>query len=89
MARSRKRHKNLKSGKSRTTDSIVKQITWPHKLVYTSGREPAVYEQLSMSLFVSPYMTAFHTVKSGVTEMLLKHLRELMTDVSTYGWEPI
>ena len=41
-AHRRKNGKPLKSGKVRTADStVIKRITWPHELVYSSGGEPA------------------------------------------------
>ena len=48
------RRKMIKSGKVRTADAMgVRSITWPHELIYTSGDQPAIYEQLTMPLFVS------------------------------------
>ena len=41
-----------------------------------------------MPLFVSEYVAVVDTVNSGVKEVMCKHLRELMADASTYGWEP-
>ena len=68
---------------------MVKRITWPHELMYTSGGEPAAYEHLSMLLFMSGYVAVLATVNSRVKEVILKHLRELMADASTYVWEPV
>ena len=48
-----------------------------------------MYEQLYMPLFISGYVAMLNTAKSGVKEILLKHLRDLMTDAAMYGWEPI
>ena len=28
-------------------------------------------------------------VKEGLKKVMLKHLRELMLDTATYGWEPV
>ena len=81
--------KTLKSGKIRTADSMVKHITWPHELIYTSWGHPAVYKQLSMPLFISGYIAIRDTVKSELKEIMLKHLWDLMADAATYGWEPI
>ena len=90
VARCRKCCKSLKSDKVRTADStVVKRITWPHGLVYTSVGQPAVYDQLSIPLFISGYVAVLDSVNSGVKEMMLKHLRELMADTATYGWEPV
>ena len=50
MFRWLKHRKTLKSGKVRTADSmVVKCITWPHELLYTSGGQPGTYEQISMA----------------------------------------
>lgn len=49
--------KTIKSGKVRTADAtIVKRITWPHKLIYTARGQPAVYDRLTIHLFVSGYL---------------------------------
>ena len=49
--------KMIKSGKVRTANTmVVRRITWPHKLVYTTGGHPAMYEQLSLPLFLSEYL---------------------------------
>ena len=80
----------LKSGKVRTSDStVVKTITWPDKLMYTFAEVPTVYEHLSMHLFISGYVVVLDTFKSGVKEVMLKHLRELMDGASTYRWEQV
>ena len=40
-------------------------------------------------IFVSGYVAVLDTVKSGVKQVMLKHLREVMADASTYVWEPV
>ena len=88
--RRKKRWSALKSGKIRTADStVVKIISWPHELVYNSGGEPVIFKHISMAQFVSGYLSVFDTVKSGGKQVMLKHLKELMADTSTYGWEPV
>ena len=65
-ARRRKNGKPLKSSKVRTADStVIKWITWPHELVYTSGGEPMTYELISMSQFVTDYLSVLDVVKAG------------------------
>ena len=86
MSRQLKLRKTLKSVKVRTAKStVVKSITWPHEHMYTSGWQLAIYEQLTMPLFVSGYIVFLDTVKSGFKEVMLKHLWELMADADTYG----
>ena len=48
-----------------------------------------MYGQLTMPLFVSGYIALLDTVKPGLKEVMLKHLRELMADADTYRWELI
>ena len=61
-ARRRKKDKPLKSGKVRTADYIViKRITWPNEL----GGEPMTYEHISISQFVTGYLSLLDMVKMG------------------------
>ena len=86
-----KQHRTIKSDKVCIADStVIKQITWPHELMYTAGGQPAIYEELLLPLFVTGYLSILVTVKAGQKEVMLKHLRELMMDVKkSYGWKPI
>ena len=44
----------LKTGKIRTTDSMVtKKVVWWHKVVYTTQGQSPVYSEMSISLFVN------------------------------------
>ena len=83
----RKNGKPPKSGNIRTVDStIIKCITWPYELVYTSGGEPVTYDYISMSQFVTGYLCVLDMVKPGEKQCTLKHLKEMMVDASMYGW---
>ena len=42
---------------------LVKQITWPHELIYTQASLPAVYEDLSPMSFVNGYLELLVMVK--------------------------
>ena len=65
-AHRRKKGKPLKSGKVRTTGStVIKLNTWPHELLYTSGGEPLAYELISMSQFITGYLSVLDMVKAG------------------------
>ena len=47
----------LKSGKLRTVDSLVlHRVVWPHAMVYMVMSQLAVYDDISIALFVSRYM---------------------------------
>ena len=86
----RKKAQALKSGKVRTVDStVIKRIMWPHELVYTSRGEPVTYELISLPQFVTGYLSVLDTVKSEERQLMLKHLKELMSVSSTYRWKPI
>ena len=85
-----KHRQTLKSGKARTADSrVVKHITLPHELIFTSRGQCAMCKQLSVPLFILGYIAILDTVKSMLKEIMFNYLRELMADAATYGWEPI
>ena len=65
--------------------SIIRRIMWPPGLMYTASGQPAVYEQLTLPLFVTGYLAVVDTVKLGLKEVMLKILHELMVDAVTYG----
>ena len=65
---------------------VVKQITWPHELVYGADGKPAIYEELTLPLFISEYLSVLDTLKSRGESMILKHLKELMVDAELYGY---
>ena len=47
----------IKSSKVRTADSIIsKCVTWLHEVVYSAVGKPAVYDVISMGLFVHRYL---------------------------------
>ena len=48
-----------------------------------------MYKQLAMPLLVLGYLAVLDIVKARLKEVMLKHPRELMSDVVTYGWEPV
>ena len=49
--------KTLKSGKLRTADSLIlHRIVWLHEMVYMAAEQPAVYDNISIPLFISGYM---------------------------------
>ena len=57
----------LKSGKVQTVDTtILRKITWSHKVVYTCTGQPVVYDQLSITLFVSTFLMVMALEKESV-----------------------
>ena len=54
----RRRKRGPKSVKIRTADTLVTtKITWPHKVVYNSQSQPAVYDDMGIALFVNASLT--------------------------------
>ena len=67
MCLRQKCRKTIKSGKVITADSmVVIRITWPRELIYTTGEQPIMHEQLSMPLFMSGYLAVLDMVKVGL-----------------------
>ena len=61
----------LKSGKIHTADSMVlKNVTWPHELIYKAEDKPAQNEDFSMSQFVSGYMAVMNMEKPAVRTVM-------------------
>ena len=56
-----------------------------HELVYGADRRPAIYEELTLLLFISGYLSEWDTINTGQKGMMLKHLKELMADAELYG----
>ena len=48
-----------------------------------------MYEDLSITLFVSGYLAIMETLKSSFKHIMAKHLKELMADAEVYGWAPV
>ena len=65
------------------------QITWLHKLVYGIGRQPVVYDKITIILFIQGYLMSIESERPHQWEPKLKHLTKLMADVAIYGWEPV
>ena len=82
-----KKHQKAISSWLRTADNtVVKQITWPHELIYTQASIPALYEDLLAMSFVNGYLEVLATVKDDTKQLMLSHLQELMADREAYGW---
>ena len=78
--------KHLKSGKLRTDNSlVVPHVVWPHELVYTAEGQPAVYDTISVPLFISGYMQAMEVEKPALKPLIAAHFVELMRNTELYG----
>ena len=73
----------LKSDKLRICDSlVVPHVVWPHKLVYTAEGQPAIYDTISVPLFISGYMQAMEAKKPVIRPLIAAHLVELIGDAT-------
>ena len=81
----KKLQKAISSKLRPANNMVVKQIMWPHKLIYTPAGLPSVYENLSLMLFVNGYLEVLATVNEDTKGLMLSHLQELMTDEKAYG----
>ena len=78
----------LKLGKIQTADSLVTTtITWPHEVVYNCQGELAVYDDMSIALFVNGYLIILGEECNEVKGFMLAHLQEAMEDADVYGWK--
>ena len=85
-----KRRTAIKSGKVCTADTtVLKQIVWPHELVYDPSGKPAVYNDLPLPLFIQGYLAILQAEKPQKKNIMLKHHNELMVDAAIYGWESV
>ena len=86
----RQHRKPLKFGKLYMANSMVlKMVTWPHELIYTAMGQPTMYEDLSVTRFVSGYLAIMEIVKRSIKHIMAKHLKKLMADDEVYGWAPV
>ena len=80
----------MRSIKIQTADTtLLKRITSPHEVVYTSAGQPAVYKDMSDILFVSGYIKVMAGKRDQVKPGMLQHLQELMEDAQSYIREPV
>ena len=55
----------MKSGKIQTGNAmVVKRITWPNELACRVDGKPAIYEELTLLLFLSRYVSVLDIVNS-------------------------
>ena len=86
----KKRNTTIKSGKLRMAETtVLRHIMWPHELVYEPGSQPAIYDELTLHLFISGYLAILEVVKTDQKDAMLKHLSDLMADAPVYWWEPV
>ena len=77
-------------GKLRTADTtVINQVTWPHKLIYTPSGQPVIYNQLNSVAFLIGYLAVMVLESDQVKEGMLAHLQEMMQDGEVYGWSMV
>ena len=85
-----KKKNTLKSGKLKTADSLVLHpVVWQHQMLYTMVGQLAVYEDISILLFVIGYMQVLEAEKLAIRPLMDEYLEELMGCAELYGWEPV
>ena len=64
----------LKSAKVQTIDTpVLHKVTWPCKVIYICTGQPAEYDQLSITLFVSGIPMVIVLEKESVRPYMLQH----------------
>ena len=73
------RRKQLKSGMHQTGASmVVKSVIWPYEVVYTMARKPAVYQDMSLPLFLQGYMIIMKDDEGATKERMATYIDDLM-----------
>ena len=81
-----RRRTKITSGKLRTMDTTaVKQVLWPHELVFTPDGQPAVYDSMSCMAFVNAYLAIMAHQKDTLRNKMAIHLQEMIEDGETFG----
>ena len=86
------RRRGKKSGQSRTVeDTVIREIDWPHFYVYRGNeRRPIHYSDLTISEFVLGFLSMIDNQRNGFNrDLMLSLLKDMMNDVSQYGWSQI
>ena len=58
-------------------------------MVYASAGQPTVYEEMSVTVFVSGFLMVMVRGKDDIKPYMLQHLQKVMEDTKSYDWEPI
>ena len=66
---------------------VVRKVTWPHDVVYTTAGKPAAYQNISIHLFIQGYMIIIEGEEWVIRERVASHLLELMSDAKLCGWD--
>ena len=59
-------------------NSLVTERVRPHEVVYTTDGKAAVYNEISMPLFVQGYLIVMEEEKQAVRAQMSVHLKDLM-----------
>ena len=51
---------------------VLRKVTWPHKLVYSTRGQPPAYEELSVPLFLSGYLAIICATKLTQKPLMIK-----------------
>ena len=67
--------------------TVLKKITWPHEVVYTSAGKPASYQDMSVPQFMYGYLLVMDSEEADIRVQMDSHLKALMSDAQLYGWK--
>ena len=56
---------------------VVKKVTWQHELMYIPMGQYAMYQDLSVTLFMAGYFAVMETIKTTLKVVMIKNLKEL------------
>ena len=57
-------------------------------MINTRAEKPTVYEEMSVTLFVSGFLMVMAGEKDDIKPYMLQCLQVLMEDAESYGWGP-
>ena len=80
----------LKSGLIGTgVTMVLKNISWPHEVVYSSDGKHATYLELSVLAFVQRCLVVMSAQDTKTRDNMAHHLVDMMSDCDLYGWETV
>ena len=65
--------------------TVLEEVTWPHKVMFTAEGKPAVCGELSVMAFVRGYLIVMDSQTQDIKTLMDSHLQNLMEDGEAYG----
>ena len=70
----RKKHKGTSVKLQMADHTVIKQVTWPHELIYMPLGQPAIYEELSAMSFINGCLAVMVVERVQTKQLMLAHL---------------